>query len=70
MKSNELFEKIHSGEIMEKLLREIIEGQEAYRLNKVKHYIDQVSRGKGTKLYLTKRIDLLREQLLNIKKGL
>lgn len=50
---------------MEQLLREIIEGQKAYRLNK-----DQVSRGKGTKLYLTKRIDLLREQLLNIKKEL
>lgn len=56
--------------VMEKLLREIIEGQEAYRLNKVRPYIDQVSRGKGTKSYLTKRIDLLREQLLNIKKGL
>ena len=55
---------------MEQLLREIIEGQKAYRLNKTRPYTDQVSRGKGTKSYLTKRIDLLREQLLNIKKGL
>lgn len=55
---------------MKQLLKEIIEGQEAYRLNKARPYTEQVSRGKGTKLYLTKRIDLLREQLLNIKKGL
>lgn len=27
-------------------------------------------RGKGTKLYLTKRIDILREELLNLKKSL
>lgn len=56
--------------VMEQLLREIIEGQKAYKINKAKPYTFQVSRGKGTKLYLTKRIDLLREQLLNIKKGL
>ena len=55
---------------MEQLLREIIEGQKAFRLNNARPYKDQVSRGKGTKLYLTKRIDLLREQLLNIKKEL
>lgn len=55
---------------MEQLLREIIEGQKAYKINKARTYTDQVSRGKGTKLYLTKRIDLLREQLLDIKKGL
>ena len=55
---------------MEQLLREIIEGQKAYKINKAKPCTFQVSRGKGTKLYLTKRIDLLREQLLNIKKGL
>ena len=55
---------------MEQLLREIIEGQKAYRLNNARPYKDQVSRGKGTKLYLTRRIHLLREQLLNIKKGL
>ncbi len=55
---------------MEQLLRKIIEGQKVYRLNKTRPYIDQISRGKGTKSYLTKRIDLLREQLLNIKKEL
>ncbi len=55
---------------MEELLKEIIEGKKAYRLNQARPYTDQVSRGKGTKLYLTKRIDLLREQLLNIKKEL
>lgn len=27
-------------------------------------------RGKGTKMYLTKRIDILREELLNLKKSL
>lgn len=53
---------------MEELLREIIEGRKAYKLNQARPYSDQVSRGKGTKLYVTKRIDLLREQLLNIKK--
>ena len=55
---------------MEQLLKEIIEGKKAYRLNQARPYADQVARGKGTKLYLTKRIDLLREQLLNIKKEL
>lgn len=55
---------------MEKLLKEIIEGKKAYRFNQARPYADQVTRGKGTKLYLTKRIDLLREKLLEIKKEL
>lgn len=55
---------------MEQLLKEILEGKKAYRLNQARPYLDQVSRGKGTKMYLTKRIDLLREQLLELKKEL
>lgn len=56
--------------MMEELLKEIIEGKKAYRLNKARPYSDQISRGIGTKSYLTKRIDLLREQLMDIKKSL
>ena len=55
---------------MEELLKEIIEGKKAYRLNQAKPYTEQIARGKGTKLYLTKRIDLLREKLLEMKKEL
>lgn len=55
---------------MEQLLKEILEGKKAYRLNQARPYSDQVSRGKGTKMYLTRRIDLLREQLLELKKSL
>lgn len=55
---------------MEELLKEIIEGKREYEKNQKRPYADQVARGKGTKLYLTKRIDLLREKLLDIKKEL
>lgn len=55
---------------MEELLKEIIDGKKAYRVNQARPYQDKVNRGKGTKLYLTKRIDLLREMLLDIKKEL
>ena len=55
---------------MEELLKEIIEGKKEYNKNKNRPYDQQISRGKGTKLYLTKRIDLLREKLLEIKKEL
>lgn len=55
---------------MENLLKEIIEGKKEYEQNKKRPYAQQVSRGKGTKLYITKRIDLLREKLLEIKKDL
>lgn len=55
---------------MEKLLKEIIEGKKAYDVEKKKKYCDQAYRGKGTKQYVIKRIDLLREQLLELKKEL
>lgn len=55
---------------MEQLLKEILQGEKAYRLNQDKPYSEQVSRGKGTKLYVTRRIDLLREKLLELKKEL
>jgi hypothetical protein len=55
---------------MEELLKEIIEGKKEYEINQKRPYSEQIARGKGTKLYLTKRIDLLRERLLDIKKNL
>lgn len=55
---------------MEQLLKEILEGGKAYKLNQARPYSDRVSKGKGTKMYLTKRIDILREQLLELKKEL
>lgn len=55
---------------MEQLLREIIEGQKAYRLNNARPYKDQVSRGKGTKLYLTKKNRLIKRTTLKYKKGI
>lgn len=55
---------------MEKLLKEIIEGMKAYDSEQKKRYSERVSRGKGTKQYVIKRIDLLREQLLELKKEL
>lgn len=55
---------------METLLKEIIRGIKEYELNQKRPYNEQASRGIGTKLYITKRIDLLREQLLEIKKEL
>ena len=53
---------------MEELLKEILEGKREYDKNQKRPYAEQVSRGKGTKLYLIKRIDLLREKLLEMKK--
>lgn len=55
---------------MERILKEIIQGKKEYELNQKRPYAEQTSRGIGTKLYITKRIDLLREQLLEIKKEL
>ena len=57
---------------MEKLLKEIIEGKKAYEDFKKKkrtigYYIPDI-RGKGSKQYVIKRLDLLREQLLELKK--
>ena len=47
---------------MEQLLKEILEGTKEYK------GIYVSNRGKGTKAYIVKRIDLLREQLLELKK--
>lgn len=59
---------------MEKLLKEIIDGKKAYEdFKKEKKTIDYYipdKRGKGSKQYVIKRIDLLREQLLELKKEL
>lgn len=58
--------------MMEKLLKEIIEGKKAYedhKKEKKKGWLPD-KRGKGTKQYVIKRIDLLREQLLELKKEL
>ena len=52
---------------MEKLLKEIIEGKKAYEKAK-NGYV--YLHGKGSKQYVIKRIDLLREQLLELKKEL
>lgn len=53
---------------MKKLLEEIIEGKKSYDIEKRKNYSSRASRGIGTKQYIIKRIDLLREQLLELKK--
>lgn len=53
---------------MEELLKEIIDGKKIYDIEKRKVYSARVSRGKGTKQYVIKRINLLREQLLEMKK--
>lgn len=55
---------------MEKLLKEIIEGMESWETEQNKRFCEQACRGKGTKQYVIKRIDLLREQLLELKKEL
>jgi len=54
---------------MEKLLQEIIDGTNTYKENHSEVY-HEVSRGIGTKAYVIKRIDLLREQLLELKKDI
>lgn len=52
---------------MEKLLKEIQEGIKEYaKYNNNYSFI----KGKGSKAYITKRIDILREELLQIKKDL
>lgn len=53
---------------MEDILKEIIEGIKEYKINEKRPYNMQVSRGKGTKSYVIKRIDFLREKLLDMKK--
>lgn len=57
---------------MKELINEIENGIKEYDRRKNIPYKDKkysdYSRGKGTKLYITKRIDLLREKLLEIKK--
>ncbi len=55
---------------MEKLIKEILEGKKAYDIEQKKSYTERAGRGKGTKQYIIKRIDLVREQLLELKKEL
>lgn len=52
---------------MEELLKEIIEGVETYNnmKNNMKYF-----KGKGSKAYVIRRIDLLRDELLKLKKGI
>lgn len=51
------------------IMQQIDAGYDEYRqYNKKNTYID--NRGKGSKAYLTRRIDILREELLNLKKSL
>lgn len=52
---------------MQELLQEILEGTEQYKLSNCNR---NLSRGIGSKSYIIKRIDLLREKLLELKKDL
>lgn len=52
---------------MEELLKEIQQGVKEYKNNTYNH---DLNKGKGSKSYITKRIDLLREKLLELKKSL
>lgn len=52
---------------MEELIKEILQGAKEYEKNK--HNI-VTPQGIGSKSYVTKRIDLLREKLLELKKSL
>lgn len=52
---------------MEELLKEIQQGVKEYKNN---DYNYDLIKGKGSKSYITKRIDLLREKLLELKKSL
>ena len=54
---------------MEELLKEIIEGKKVYDKEN-NHGYTLGNRGIGSKSYMIKRIDLLREKLLEIKKEL
>ena len=53
---------------MEEDMKEIIKGYEQFKKEQKKNYFDRASRGIGTKSYVIKRIDLLREKLLQMKK--
>lgn len=64
---------------MKELLEEIIKGidyrkkdrpKRSYEYNGETHYYIECNRGKGSKAYIIKRIDLLREKLLEEKKKL
>ena len=52
---------------MEKLLKEIINGIKKYEKRENRW---ECIKGVGSKSYIIKRIDLLREELLDIKKSL
>ena len=52
---------------MEELLKEIIKGKKEYEQGARN---SALNKGIGSKAYVIKRIDLLREQLLEIKKDL
>lgn len=52
---------------MEELLKQIKQGVKAYEQS---NHNRDYNKGLGSKLYITKRIDLLREQLLTLKKSL
>lgn len=54
---------------MEELLKEILEGKQI--LDKEQNgYNSKLIKGKGSKAYIVKRIDLLRKKLLELKKTL
>lgn len=50
------------------LSKEITKGYEEWKIGSKKNWSEQPTRGIGTKSYVCKRIDLLREKLLEIKK--
>ena len=50
------------------LAKEIDIGYETYLKERKKNWSEQAARGIGTKSYVVKRIDLLREKLLEMKK--
>ena len=53
---------------MEEDIKEIIKGYKIYKKEQKKNWLDRASRGIGTKSYVIKRIDILRDKLLQIKK--
>ena len=56
---------------MKELLNDIEKGiEERNKLQKGKEWYITEVKGKGSKAYITKRIDLLREKLLEVKKEL
>lgn len=52
---------------MQELLQEILDGTEQYKASNCN---SSWSRGIGSKSYIVKRIDLLREKLLELKRDL